>query len=152
MRAFILSQIPNAHIPTAIAADQLTLIRMDDHIVDRRTMGIVALHAARPRIPNLDRTVFGASDHPFSLAVKCNSRNVRGVAFEGEDGVWVRRFDLVELDGMVSSGGKKAFVGGDTEAINLRVWMRDCARADAGEGLPEANRMVVAGYGLLALP
>lgn len=46
VRALILSQVPDPHVTTAIAADELSLIWMNDYIVDRNTMSVVALNVA----------------------------------------------------------------------------------------------------------
>lgn len=58
VRAFVLSQIPNANISSAVTANELTLIWVDDHIVDRYTVGVTPLHISTPRIPNLHRPIF----------------------------------------------------------------------------------------------
>jgi hypothetical protein len=60
-----------------------------------------------------------------------HARDVRRVAVKGEDGVGVGRLDVVQLDRVVSSGGQIALVGGDAEAIDLGIRMRDRARAYA---------------------
>jgi hypothetical protein len=144
--ALILAQIPDPHIAPAITANELALVRMNNYIVDGRAVRVVPLDAARARIPYLDRAVFGARHHPLALAVERDACDVGRVAFEGQDGVRVCGFDLVELDGVVASGGEEALVGGDAEAVDLGVGVRDCARADAGEGFPEADCVVVAGW------
>lgn len=72
--------------------------------------------------------------------MECDARDIRRVALECEHGVRVRALDLVELYGVVAGCGEEAFVRGDAEAVDLRVGMRDGSRADAGEGLPEAER------------
>jgi hypothetical protein len=59
--------------------------------------------------------------------VKGHACYVAGVPLESQQRVRVRRFDIVELDGMVASGGKVPLVGGDTEAVYLGVGMLDCA-------------------------
>ena len=64
--------------------------------------------------------------------------NIVGVAFEGEDGVGVCGFDVVELDVGVGGCCQKAFVRGDAETVDLGVGVMDCAGADAGEGFPES--------------
>ena len=53
--------------------------------------------------------------------------DVAGVAFEGEACVRVRRLDVVKLDRVVARGGEEAFVGGDAEAVYLRVGVWDGA-------------------------
>lgn len=138
MTALILAQIPDPHVPAAITAYQLPLVRMDHHIIDRHAVHIVALYISTACIPYLDRTVFRRCDEPLALAVECYACDVGGVAVEGEDGVGVGGFDVVELDGVVAGGGEVALVGRDAEAVDLRVGVGDCARADAAERFPEA--------------
>ena len=53
--------------------------------------------------------------------------DVAGVAFEDVEGRWVRGSDIVELDVVVAGSCEKAFVGGDAEAVDLRVGVLDCA-------------------------
>jgi hypothetical protein len=84
---------------------------MDNHIIHRHTVGIVALHITTPRIPDLDRTIFRRSNQPFGLAVKRDARDIGRVTVEGEDRIWVRGLDVVELDGVVTGGGEVALVG-----------------------------------------
>ncbi len=43
MGAFAFAEIPDADVTTAVTADQLTLIRVDDYIVDRMSVLVVAL-------------------------------------------------------------------------------------------------------------
>lgn len=61
------------------------------------------------------------------MAVKCKDR------------IRVGRLDIVELDSMVASGGKVAFVRRDAKAIDLRVRVGDCAGANAGERFPKSD-------------
>lgn len=119
MRALVLTQIPNPNIPRLIATDQFALVRMDNHIVHRAPVRIVSLHARRTCVPNLDGPVFTRRHHPFPLAMETDTSNIVGVAFKLEHRVGICRLDVVELDGGVTSGSKKSFVGGDTEAIYL---------------------------------
>ena len=67
------------------------------------------------------------------------ARDVICVSLEGQDGGRIGRFDIVELDCVVTGGGEVALVRGDAEAVYLTVRMRDCARADAAERFPEAG-------------
>lgn len=92
---------------------------MDDHIVDRAPVQVVALDAPRARVPDLHRTVFGARHHPFALAVERDARDVARVSIEGEHGAWVGGADVVELDVVIARCGEVALVGGDTEAVYL---------------------------------
>jgi hypothetical protein len=64
--------------------------------------------------------------------------DVGRVAVECEDSVGVGRLDIVELYCMMASGGEVALVGRDAEAVDLRVWVGDGARANAAEGFPKA--------------
>lgn len=115
MCTFILAQIPDPNIPTSITRDQLSLVRMDDHIVDGSDVGdqvsggvamdVIALDAARSCVPDLDRAVFGAGHHPFALAMEGHAGDVAGVSVEGEDRVGVRGADVVELYVVVSRRG-----------------------------------------------
>lgn len=57
---------------------------MDHNIVRRAAMIIAPLNRSGPRLPDLDRTVLGASYHPFSLAVKGDTSDVTGVTLEGQ--------------------------------------------------------------------
>lgn len=106
-------------------------------IVDSAAVVVAALDGATACFPNLDGAILGACDHPLALAVECDARDVARVALEGQQGVGIGRFDVEELDGMVAGGREEALVGGDTQAVDLRVGMLDCAGADARESLPE---------------
>ena len=131
MRAFILPQIPDPHAPAPIAGDQLPLIRMNNHIIDRALMQIIPLDTPRPRVPDLNRPILGAGHHPFALAVESHAGDVARVPVEREHGVRVRGADVVELDVVVPGRGEVALVRRDAEPVDLRVWVLDCARADA---------------------
>jgi hypothetical protein len=110
---------------------------VNDDIIGRTTVVIAALDGATPRLPNLDSAIFRARDHPFTLAVKGNASDVAGVTLESQKRVWVRGFDVVELDGMMAGRSEEALVGRDAETVDLGVWVLDCPRADSREGLPE---------------
>lgn len=60
--ALVLSKVPDPDITSPVATNKLALIRMNNHIIDRNAMGIVALHISAPRIPDLDRAVFARRD------------------------------------------------------------------------------------------
>lgn len=90
MRTIVFCEIPNADASRSVAADDLPLIRMDDNIIYRAAVTVGALDRARPRVPDLDRTVLRARHHPFALTVEGYARNVPRMALEGEERVWVR--------------------------------------------------------------
>ena len=105
-------------------------------------MGIASLNRAAPRLPDFDRAIFRTCDHPFSLAVECDACDVAGVTFKCEQRVRVCGFDVVEFDCVMASSGQEAFVGRDTEAVDLGIGVLDCARANARESFPEAGSKV----------
>lgn len=111
--AFILAQIPDTYSTSTIAADEFSLVWVDDYIIDCVEMVVVALDAACSSVPYLDSAVFRGRNHPFSLAVKGHACNVVCVTFEGEDSAGVGGLDVVEFNGVVASGGKISLVGGD---------------------------------------
>jgi len=73
-----------------------------------------------------------------------DTRHVARVPLESKKWCGVRGADIVELDIVVARRSEEAFIGGNAETVDLGVGMLDCARADAREGFPEANSMVVA--------
>ena len=113
MGAFVLAQIPYPHIPTSITANELALIGVYHDIVNGAAVRVIALHRSLPRIPYLHGAVFRTRDHPFPLAMKGDARDIAMVALEGQEGSWVRRADVVELDLFTTRGGEKTLVGGD---------------------------------------
>jgi len=147
VRAFVLPQIPYTHIAAAVATNQLPLIRMYNHIIDRAIVMVNPLYATRSRVPYLDRAVFRTRDHPFALAVEGHASDIPGVAVKGEEWIGIRGADVVEFDIVVARSSEVALVGRDAEAIDLRVGVLDGTGAYAGEGFPEADRVVVASCG-----
>jgi hypothetical protein len=121
VRAIVLSQIPYPDTASAITAYDLALIGMDDYIVHRTAVGITSLDRTTPSFPDLHCAILRACDHPFALAMKCDSRNVPSVTFECEERIRVRGFDVVEFHGMVTRSCEKALVGRNTEPVDLRV-------------------------------
>jgi hypothetical protein len=136
--ALVLTQVPNAHVASAVAANELALIGVDDNIVDGHPVSVVALHIAAAGIPDFDGAVFGRRDQPLGLTVKRYAGDVGRVAVECKDGIGVGRLDVVKLDRMVAGGGEVALVGRNAEPVDLRVWVGDGARANAAEGFPKA--------------
>ena len=53
--------------------------------------------------------------------------DVARMSIESEDRIGVRGLDVVELDGVVAGGCQVAFVGGDAEAVDLRIGVGYCA-------------------------
>ena len=83
MRALVLAQVPDADCTGAVAADKLALVRVDDDVIDGGTVVVVALDRAGPDVPDLDRAVLGARDHPLALAVEGDGGHVGRVTLEG---------------------------------------------------------------------
>lgn len=110
MRAVVLCQIPYAHTSSTITADDLALVGVDNNIIDRRAMGIASLNRTTSCLPDLHRAIFRACDHPFALAMKCNTSNIASMTFERKQRVRVCRFDIVKLDAVVAGSSKEPFV------------------------------------------
>ena len=143
MSTFVLAEVPDPHISTTVTRDELALVGMDDHIVDRAAVRVVALDGTSTSIPDLDSAILRACDHPFAFAMKGYTRNIAGMAFESEYGAWIGRADIVKLDVVATSGREIALVRRDAETVDLGVRVLNGAGADSRKGLPEADRMVV---------
>lgn len=89
MGAYTLAQVPHTNHPGMVTTDQLTLVGMDDDIIDGCSVDIITLEATRAGIPYLDSPVLRAGDHPFPFAVECDTCDVIRVTFEGEDGIGI---------------------------------------------------------------
>jgi hypothetical protein len=133
----VFAEVPYPNITRLVAGNEFALVRVDNDVVDGRAVGVVALDHARSRVPDLDRSVLRGCHHPLSLTMKSHSSDVIGVALELEDGIRVRRLDVVEAHCGVTRRRKKPLVRGDAKPINLRVSMLNCSRADAGKRLPK---------------
>lgn len=143
MTALVLAEVPDPNIATTVTRNELALVGMDDHIVDGEAMSVVTLDATKTSIPDLDRAIFGACDHPFPLAMEGYTRNIAGMTLEGEDRAGIGRADIVKLDSVTTSRREIVLVWGDTETIDLGIRMLNRARADSRKSLPEADGMVV---------
>lgn len=139
VRALVLAQVPDSNVTSAVTANQLALVRVDDYIIHRNTVGVVALYVAAPGIPDFDGAVLTRCHQPLGLAVECDASDVGRMAVKGENGVWVSRLDVVELHRVVTGGGEIAFVRRYAQAIDLRVGVWDGARANARQRFPEAR-------------
>lgn len=137
MGACVFGQIPDANVPRAVAADNLTLVGVYNDIIGRTAVAVAPLDGPRARLPDLDGAVLGARHHPLALAVEGDAGDVARVALKGQQRTWVGRLDVVKLDRLVAGCGEVSLVGGDAEAVDLRVGVLDRAGADAGEGFPE---------------
>ena len=71
--------------------------------------------------------------------------DIAGVAIEGEERVGICRADVIQFDIVVAGSGKVALVRGDAETVDLGVWVLDGPGADAREGFPEADGVVITG-------
>lgn len=131
MSADTLAQVPDTDHASMVATDKLALVRMNDYIIDRSPVNIVALQATSPSIPDLDSSILGACDHPFPLTMECDTGNVVRVTFEGNHRIRVGRLDIKELDSIMTRSSQKSLIRGDTKAIDLGIWMLNCSRTDA---------------------
>lgn len=109
-------------------------------------MGVVALNTSSSSVPDLDSAILGTGDHPFALAMEGYARDVSRMAIEGENGAWICRVNVIELDIVVSSCGKVTLVGRDAQAVDLRIRMLNGTRAYTRKGFPESNGMVITRY------
>lgn len=95
MRAVVLGQIPDAHASIPVAANDFSLVGVNHHIIRGAPMTVASLNCARSRLPDLDRAVLRAGDHPFPFAMESDACDIPGMAFEGMERVGVRGFDVV---------------------------------------------------------
>ena len=146
MSAFILTEIPDANISTTVTRNQLPLIRVDNDVIDRNLVIVIALYAACSCVPDLYGAIFRAGDHPFTLTVKGNTGNVSGMAVESKNRGRIGRAYIIKLDVVIACRSKEAFVRRDTETIYLGIGVLDCSRADARQRFPEANRVIIPSY------
>jgi len=144
VRALVLRQVPQHDPARRVAGHQLALVGMDDDVVDGCPMLVVALDGRGARVPDLDRPVLAAGDHPLALAMEPDGGDVAGVPLKGHHGARAAGVDVVELDGAVAAGCQEALVGRDAQPVDLAVGILDGLAADAAERLPEADRVVVA--------
>lgn len=114
-----LSQIPDTNDTGAISTDEFALVGMDDHVVHWGFVGVVALQTAGARVPHFDCAILGTGDHPLSLAMKRDTRDVIRVAIEGHDRIGIGRLDVIQFDIVVSSGGQEPLVWRDAETVHL---------------------------------
>lgn len=94
MSASILGQIPEPNAAAPIAADDFTLVWVDDHVIDRRSVVVAPLNHAGARIPNFDGAVLGTRDHPLPIAVECNTGYIARMALEYRGGRGIRRANV----------------------------------------------------------
>lgn len=119
--ALVLAQIPDSDIPTAITRYQLSLVRMNYHIVDWSdvsdqvsrcsAMTVIALDAACSCIPDFHRAILGASHHPFALTMERHACNVASVPIECDDRIRIGGANVIELHVVVSGRGQVSFIG-----------------------------------------
>ncbi len=142
MCAGVLGQVPKPDAAAPVAADDLALIRVDNHIVNRGAVVIAPAYSPGTSIPDLDGAILGARHHPFAVTVECYASDVACMALKNRGGSGVRGTDVEQLDCVVARGGEESLVGGNAQAVDLRVGMLDGAGADSRESLPEPERRV----------
>lgn len=89
MRASVLGQIPQSDASGAVAANDLSLIRVDDNVVRRGAVVVAALDSSGAGFPDLDCAVLRACNHPLALAMEGHTGHIAGVALEGHEGLGV---------------------------------------------------------------
>lgn len=143
VRAFVFAQVPYLHRAVLVARYQLSLVRVDDHLVHGAVVFVVSLDRRAADVPHFDCSVLAGGAHPSVVDLEGDGRDVVRVALERLHGAWVRRPDVVEIDLRVPCRRKVLLIGGDFEPVHLRVAVLDCAGAHTRQGLPKADRMVV---------
>lgn len=138
MSAHALTEIPDAHGASTVATNELSLIRMNDDVVYRGLVYVVALKTACTRVPDLDSSVLGTGHHPLALTMEGYPGDIVGVTLEGHHRVGVGALDIVELHIGVPGCREESLVRRDTQAIDLRIRVLDRTRANPRKGLPEA--------------
>jgi hypothetical protein len=121
-----------------VTADELTLVGMNDNVIDSRFVHVIALQATSPGIPNLHGSVLGAGDHPFAFAVKCDAGDVIRVTFKGNHRVGIGRFDIKKFYIVMTGRRQESLVRCDAQAVDLGVRMLDGTRTNARECFPKA--------------
>jgi hypothetical protein len=114
-----LAQVPDTDHAGVITTDEFALVGMNDHIIDRSPVDVIALQATSASVPDFHSSILGASDHPLSFAMECNTSDVVRVTFEGDHGIGISRLDVKELDIIVASSSEESFVRSDAKAIDL---------------------------------
>lgn len=143
MAAVVFGKIPDSNTARTIAAYDLALVRMNHNVIGGAPVVVASLDCSGSRLPDLDCAILGRCDHPFAFAMKSDSCDIASVAFERQERVGVRGLDVVELDGMMTSGSQVSLIRRDAEAIDLRVRMLNRTRADPGKSFPEPLEVLV---------
>lgn len=94
MTAVVLGEIPDLDATCAVAANDLALVGVDDHIVGGAAVIIAALNRASARLPDLYGAILGTGHHPLAFAVERDARDVARVALKGQQRVGVGALDI----------------------------------------------------------
>jgi hypothetical protein len=89
MGAVVLSKVPDTNTSSAITADDLALVGMNDYIIDWTSVRIASLNSSTSSLPNLDGTILGACNHPLSFTMKRDTSYVSSMSLEGKKRVGV---------------------------------------------------------------
>lgn len=146
MGAVVLGEVPDADAAAAVAADDLALVGVDDDVVGGAAVAVGALDGAGAGLPDLDGAVLARRDHPLALAVEGHTRDVPRVALESQQRVRVRGLDVEQLHRVVARRRQEPLVRRDAQPVHLRVRVLDRPGAYPRQGLPEPDRVVIAGY------
>lgn len=144
MCALVLAQVPDPDITPTITRDNLPLIWMDDHVVDRNAVIIAPLDCSILRLPHFHPAIFRASYHPLSLAVEGNTCYVARMTREYHHRSWICGANIEKLDIVISSCSEVALVWGDAQAVHLGVRMLNRTMAYARKSFPKPDCMVIA--------
>jgi hypothetical protein len=87
--AIVLSQVPNTNTSSTITANNLALVGMNDHIIDRAAVRVASLNGTTSSLPDLDKAILRARDHPFSFTMERDTRDIASMTFKGEERIGV---------------------------------------------------------------
>lgn len=111
MTTVVLGKIPDLDAACAVAADDLALVGVNDHIIGGAAMIIAALDRAGTRLPDLYGAILGAGHHPLALAMERDASDVARVALKGQQWIGVGALDVEQLNSVVAGGCEEALVG-----------------------------------------
>jgi hypothetical protein len=139
VRAVVLGEVPNTNTARFVTRNNFALVGVDNNIIDWVSVAVGTLNSATAGFPDLHTAILRACDHPLSLAVECNARDIVRVTFKGEESIGVGRLDIVEFDIVAARSSQESLVGRDAEAIDLRVGVLNGTGANTRESFPETT-------------
>lgn len=88
--ALVLAQIPYPDVTTPITRNQFSLIRMNDHIIDRTVVIMDSLYRCILCLPDLDQAIFRTGHEPLTFAVESDACNIASMTTEDHNRLGIR--------------------------------------------------------------